>query len=61
MADIAVAVLTQNREQLAALQSLVESTHAARLVFSHAGFPVNATDPVVRQMQNSARKWCSST
>jgi pilus assembly protein CpaE len=52
MADITVAVLTEDREQLATLRSLLESTHAASLVFSHVGFPVSATDPVVRQMQD---------
>jgi pilus assembly protein CpaE len=52
MHGIAVAVLTEDREQLVILQNRLESTHVARTVFSHVGFPVNATDPVVRQMQD---------
>jgi pilus assembly protein CpaE len=52
MAGIAVAVLAQDQEQLRALQDLLESTRAARLVFSHSAFPVSATDPVLRQMQD---------
>lgn len=52
MAGIAVAVLAQDEEQLTALTSLIESTRAARLVFSHRAFPISATDPVLRQMQD---------
>src|SRR5215469_12378046 len=52
MHGIAVAVLTEDREQLAVLQNRLESTHVARIVFSNIGFPLSATDPVVRQMQS---------
>jgi pilus assembly protein CpaE len=52
MPGIAVAILTEDREQLVVLQNRLESTHVARLVFSHVGFPVGATDPVVRQVQD---------
>jgi pilus assembly protein CpaE len=52
MPGIAVAILTEDREQLVVLQNRLETTHVARLVFSHVGFPVGATDPVVRQVQD---------
>src|SRR5246127_720968 len=52
MHGIAVAVLTEDREQLVVLQNRLESTHVARIVFSNLGFPLSATDPVVRQMQS---------
>ena len=52
MHGIAVALLTEDREQLVVLQNRLESTHVARIVFSHLGFPVSTTDPIVRQMQD---------
>jgi pilus assembly protein CpaE len=52
MHGIAVALLTEDREQLVILQNRLESTHVARTVFSHVGFPLGATDPVLRQMQD---------
>ena len=51
MHGIAVALLTEDREQFAILQNRLESTHLARIVFSNIGFPLSATDPIVRQMQ----------
>ncbi len=51
MHGIAVALLTEDREQSAILQNRLESTHVARIVFSNVGFPLSATDPIVRQMQ----------
>jgi pilus assembly protein CpaE len=52
MHGIAVALLTEDREQLAVLQNRLESTHVARIVFSNLGFPLSTTDPIVRQMQS---------
>jgi pilus assembly protein CpaE len=52
MHGIAVALLTEDREQLAVLQNRLESTHVARIVFSNFGFPLSATDAVMRQMQS---------
>jgi len=52
MHGIAVALLTEDREQLAVLQNRLESTHVARIVFSNVGFPLSATDSVMRQMQS---------
>jgi len=52
MHGIAVALLTEDREQLVVLQNRLESTHVARIVFSHLGFPVSTTDSIVRQMQD---------
>jgi len=51
MHGIAVALLTDDREQFATLQNRLESMHVARIVFSNIGFPVTATDPILRQMQ----------
>lgn len=52
MHGIAVALLTEDREQLAVLQNRLESTSVARIVFSNIGFPLSATDAVMRQMQS---------
>ena len=52
MHGIAVAVLSEDREQLALLQNRIESTNVARIVFSHVGLPLAATDPIVRQIQD---------
>jgi len=52
MHGISVALLTEDREQLAVLQNRLESTHVARIVFSNVGFPLSATDSVMRQMQS---------
>ena len=52
MHGIAVALLTEDREQLVVLQNRLEGTHVARIVFSNVGFPISATDPVVRQIQD---------
>jgi len=52
MHGIAVALLTEDREQLAILQNRLENTHVARIVFSNIGFPLSATDSIVRQMQS---------
>jgi pilus assembly protein CpaE len=53
MHGIAVALLAEDREQLVILQNRLESTHVARTVFSHLGFPLSATDVIVRQVQDS--------
>jgi pilus assembly protein CpaE len=52
MHGIAVALLTEDREQLVVLQNRLESTHVARTVFSQVGFPISATDAIVRQIQD---------
>jgi len=52
MHGIAVALLTEDREQLVVLQNRLESTQTARNVFSNLGLPVSTTDPVLRQMQD---------
>ena len=52
MHGIAVALLTEDREQLVVLQNRLEGTHVARIVFSNVGFPISATDPMVRQIQD---------
>ncbi len=50
MHGIAVAVLTEDREQSVVLNTRVESTHMARTVLSHVGFPVTPSDAVLRQL-----------
>ena len=52
MHGIAVAVLTEDRERLAALQHRVDATQMGRTVFGHLGFPAGPTDPVLRQIQD---------
>ncbi len=53
MHGIAVALLTEDREQLSVLQNRVEETQLARAVFSHDGFPAGPTDAILRQLQES--------
>jgi len=52
MHGIAVALLTEDREHLSALQSRLEETNLARIVFSHVGFPAGPTDSILRQIQD---------
>jgi len=52
MPGIAVALLTEDREQSVALHSRVESTNLARTVLSHVGFPAGPSDAVFRQLQD---------
>jgi pilus assembly protein CpaE len=52
MPGIAVALLTEDREQSAALHSRVESTNLVRTVLSHVGFPLGPSDAVLRQLQD---------
>ncbi len=53
MHGIAVALLTEDREHLSALQNRLEATRLGRTVFSHVGFPVGPTDSILRQLQDS--------
>jgi pilus assembly protein CpaE len=52
MPGVAVAILAEDRDRLSMLQSRVESTHAGQIVFSHFGFPMSASDAVLRQIQD---------
>ena len=52
MPGIAVALLTEDREQSIVLNSRVESTNLARTVLSHVGLPAGPTDAVLRQLQD---------
>jgi pilus assembly protein CpaE len=52
MHGIAVALLTEDREHLSELQSRVEATRLARVVFSNVGFPAGPTDSTLRQIQD---------
>jgi len=53
MHGIAVALLTEDREQLSTLQNRLEATKLGRAVFSHVGFPSGPTDSIIRQLQDS--------
>jgi pilus assembly protein CpaE len=53
MHGIAVALLTEDREHLSALQARVEATRLGRTVFSQVGLPVGPTDAILRQLQDS--------
>jgi pilus assembly protein CpaE len=53
MHGIAVALLTEDRERLSALQSRLEATRLGKAVFSHVGFPAGPTDAILRQLQDS--------
>jgi pilus assembly protein CpaE len=52
MPGIAVALLTEDREQSVVLNSRVESTNLARTVLSHVGFPMGPSDAILRQLQD---------
>jgi len=51
MQGIAIAILAEDREQSVILNTRVESTHLARTVLSHAGFPHGPSDAVLRQIE----------
>ncbi len=53
MHGIAVALLTEDREHLSALQTRLEATRLGRPVFSQFGYPTTATDVILRQLQES--------
>ncbi len=52
MHGIAVAVLTEDRDHLSELQNRLEATRLARIVFANVGFPLGATDAILRQIQD---------
>jgi two-component system, NarL family, nitrate/nitrite response regulator NarL len=52
MRGVAVAILTEDREQQLHIQNSVEATGVARIVFSHLAFPLSATDAIIRQIQD---------
>ena len=53
MHGIGVALLTEDREHLSALQTRLEATHLGRAVFTNIGYPVTPTDAILRQLQES--------
>jgi len=53
MHGIAVALLTEDREHLSALQIRLEATRLGRAVFSNVGMPGGPTDAILRQLQDS--------
>jgi len=53
MPELSVVIVAADNEQRAVLQVLVDGTSVARAAYSHANFPVAATDPVVRRIQTA--------
>jgi pilus assembly protein CpaE len=53
MHGIAVALLSEDRERLSALQDRLQATRLGNEVFSHVGFPVSPTDTIIRQLQEA--------
>ncbi len=53
MPELSVVIIAADNEQRAVLQVLVDGTSVARAVYSHASFPIAATDPVVRRILTS--------
>ena len=53
MHGISVALLSEDREHLSALEVRLEATRLGRAVFSHVGFPAGPTDSILRQLQDS--------
>lgn len=53
MHGIAVALLSEDRECLTTLQERLQATRLGREVFSNVGFPISATDTIIRQLQES--------
>lgn len=53
MHGIAVALLTEDREQLSALENRLQATGLGKAVFGRVGFPAGPTDAILRQLQDS--------
>lgn len=53
MHGISVALLTEDREHLSALETRLEATRLGRAVFTHLGYPITPTDEILRQLQES--------
>lgn len=53
MHGIAVALLSEDRERLTALQDRLQATRLGNEVFSHVGYPVSPTDTIIRQLQEA--------
>jgi pilus assembly protein CpaE len=51
MPELSVVIVAADEEQRAVLQVLVDGTSVARVVHTHASFPVAATDPLVHRIQ----------
>lgn len=53
MPELSVVIIAADNEQRSVLQVLVDGTSVARAAYSHASFPIAATDPVVRRIQTA--------
>ena len=51
MHGIGVALLTEDREKLTVLQSRIEATDLAQVVYANVGLPASPTDPILRRIQ----------
>lgn len=52
MPGIAVALLTEDRDQSITLNARLEGTNLARVVFSHVGMPTGQADSILRHLQD---------
>ena len=52
MPGVAVALLTEDREQSIILSTRLEETNLARIVFSHVGFPAGPGDSILRHLHD---------
>src|SRR2546430_17687136 len=52
MHGVAIALLAEDKERLSVLQHRLDGTTMRRNVFSQKGFPMSATDPILRQIQD---------
>jgi len=53
MHGISVALLTEDKEHISALEKRLEATQLGHAVFSQVGFPAGPTDSILRQLQES--------
>src|SRR6202451_2003957 len=53
MPELSVIIVAADNEQRAVLQVLVDGTSVPRAVYTHASFPVAATDPLIRRIQTA--------
>jgi len=54
MAELAVVIVATDNEQRAVLQVLADGTSVARTVHACAGYPMAATDPIMRRIRSAS-------
>jgi len=53
MPELSVVIVATDNEQRAVLQVLADGTSVARTLYTHASFPIAATDAVIRRIQTT--------